>query len=564
MSKTQKPNLVTLEYQLHQLPSSQHRSGLAGLILKIQWLQQQEAFKDSVDTVCKVIHVDADKATLKFNLAGLTALFRSHYSASFVEREQLKPRTKGSQNFRIIQREFYDADTDRSTLTDIYIYQDIVPQGHLVQSFDPTANDSQIWTKLWQEATWGILRPGDRQRIPFKAMVSGADPPEIAKIWKLLLDSAEPGLSERPDADVPLSSTYMLGVQSKNNEGMPMGDRARFFFLLHFWSYVAQIYLPIHVDAKDKVTLYGYAIAIPDVRNLALFCQHLPIVLKQRSTKIKWRKPEAAIVYHPIEAGLSLLSHIQTYLGRNTSNTDINDLIFGIDVFHLYRKKHEAQILSIKNYLPDKDTIEEFTRIDSQILNSTFRIQYWQNLINHRPRITGFDTLLRNLPFAETIGNRWFCRDFRTLFYPQSDPMNPEETDAEQATSEPDVEEPSPRKEMSLAILVLRLLKNYTRYKLNHQFGIEWNKEWSDQKSDVRNQDPAYQAYKHRKELVLKDLHIDFRRHRHPNEFLDYFATKFTGVYQYLSTEEYLFLAEQIQSQPELIQNLCLLALPAL
>ena len=59
-------------------------------------------------------------------------------------------------------------------------------------------------------------------------------------------------------------------------------------------------------------------------------------------------------------------------------------------------------------------------------------------------------------------------------------------------------------------------------------------------------------------------LHIDFRHHRRPNEFLAYFATKFTRVYQYLSTQEYLFLAEQIQSQPERIQILCLLALPAL
>jgi hypothetical protein len=91
-------------------------------------------------------------------------------------------------------------------------------------------------------------------------MVSGGDPPEIAKIWKLLLDSAEPTLRERPDSDVPLSSTYMLGVQSKNNEGMPMGDRARFFFLLHL---------------------------------------------------------------------LSLFRSIHTYSGKNTSNLDIDDLIFG-------------------------------------------------------------------------------------------------------------------------------------------------------------------------------------------------------------------------------------------
>ena len=287
-------------------------------------------------------------------------------------------------------------------------------------------------------------------------MVGGVDPPEIEKIWKLLL--------KRPDAAVYLSSTYMLGVQRTNNEGMLMDDRASFFLLLHFWSYVAQIYQPIHIDAKDKPKLHGYAIAIPDVRNLSSFCQHFPSILLQRSSKIKWGKAEEAIVRDPIEAGLMMLSSIQTYLQKNTDSIDINNLLFGVDVFHLFRKKHEAQILSIQRYLPDKDTIEEFAKLEPKIFNSTFRIQYWQNLIHNRSRIFGFDAL-------------------------------------------------------------------------KHQFGIEWNEEWLSQTPASRNQDPAYQAYKDRKEYVRKDLHIDFRRHRRPNEFLAYFATKFTGVYQYLSTQ---------------------------
>jgi CRISPR-associated protein Cmx8 len=386
-------------------------------------------------------------------------------------------------------------------------------------------------------------------------MVGGADPPEIERVWKLLL--------KRPDAAVYLSSTYMLGVQSKNNEGMPMEDRASFFFLLHFWGYVAQIYQPIHVDAKDKPKLHGYAIAIPDVRNLSSFCQHFPSILQQRSTKIKWGKPEEAIVRDPIEAGLMMLSSIQTYLHANTDGIDIDNLLFGVDVFHLFKKKHEAQILSIQRYLPDKDTIEEFTKPEPKIFNSTFRIQYWQNLIHNRSRMFGFDTLIQNLPTKQTIGDRWFCRDFRTLFHPQSNPMTPEETDID-TTEDLESAESSAKKELSLEVLILRLLKNYTRHKLKHQFGIEWNKDWSSQISASQNQDPVYQKYKDRKEHVIKDLHIDFRRHRRPNEFLAFFAIRFTGVYQYLSTQEYLFLAEQIQSQPARIQILCLLALPAL
>jgi CRISPR-associated protein Cmx8 len=556
MSKIQASNLVTLEYQISQLPSSQHRAGLAGLILKIQWLQDRAEFKDSIGAICKIIDLDTDKATLQFNLAGLALLIRSHYSASFEERELTKIRAKGSQDYRTIEREIYNADTDRTEVVKLYVYQDLVPTGSLVQSFDPTANEGRVWTKLWQETTWGVLRSRDKQRLPFQAIASGTDPPEIEKIWELLRD--------RPDDIVNISSTQMLGVQSKNNEGMRFKDRASFSFLLHFWSYVAQIYLPIQVDAKDKVKLHGYAIAIPDVHNLSSFCQYFPSILRQRNTKVKWGKPEGAIVRHPIEAGLIFLQRIHTYLGANTDDTDISDLLFGIDVFHVFKQKDEPQILSIQRYPPNKDAIEEFTQLEHKIFDPIFRLQYWENLLSNRPRITGFDKLLWNLPLTKTIGNKWFCRDFRTLFHSQSNPMESAEI-ALDATNDPSesIESSAPQ-EISLESLILRLLKTYTRHKLKERFGIEWNPEWKELKPELRNQNARYQEYREKKEHIAKDLHAEFRRHRHPHKFLAYFAGKFTGFYQYSTTKEYLLLAEQIQSQPERVQILCLLALIAL
>ena len=89
---------------------------------------------------------------------------KSHYSASFEERESRKIRAKGTQNFRTIQREVYNAETDKTELTTFYLYQDLVPQGWLVQSFEPPENDNQVWTKLWRETIWRVLRPRDLQR----------------------------------------------------------------------------------------------------------------------------------------------------------------------------------------------------------------------------------------------------------------------------------------------------------------------------------------------------------------------------------------------------------------
>jgi CRISPR-associated protein Cmx8 len=102
----------------------------------------------------------------------------------------------------------------------------------------------------------------------------------------------------------------MLGAQAKNNEGVIISEQAKYQFLLNFWSYVAQIYLPIQVNAKDEVKLHGYAIAIPDVRNLTAFCQHFPPILRQRDTKELWGKPRSAIVRHLVEVGLDLLGSI--------------------------------------------------------------------------------------------------------------------------------------------------------------------------------------------------------------------------------------------------------------
>jgi CRISPR-associated protein Cmx8 len=275
-------------------------------------------------------------------------------------------------------------------------------------------------------------------------------------------------------------------------------------------------------------------------------------------------KPDGAIVRHPIEASLVFLRSIHTYLGANTDDTDIDDLLFGVDVFHIFRKKDEPQILSIQRYPPDVNKIEEFAQLEHKIFDPTFRLQYWENLVHDRPRITGFDKLLWDLPSAKTISNKWFCRDFRTLFSLKYNLMEPEIIDVDKTNDLPESTETSVPQETSLENLVLRLLKTYTRHKLKEQFGIEWNKDWDRDKSEIWRQDAKYQAYTEKRKLVVRDLHNDFRRHRHPNEFLAYFANKFTGIYQYLSTKEYLLLAEQIQSQPERVQILCLLALPVL
>ena len=97
--RTKNKNLVTLKYVLSQLPTSQHRAGLAGLVLMIRWLQEQLEFKNLADAELKVADLNANTVIIQFNLAGLTALMKAHFSAAFKERERKKKRTGSKQKF---------------------------------------------------------------------------------------------------------------------------------------------------------------------------------------------------------------------------------------------------------------------------------------------------------------------------------------------------------------------------------------------------------------------------------------------------------------------------------
>ena len=72
------PDVLELNYQLAELPSSQHRAGLAGLVLMVDWLRHQP----NNHGLCEIARLDARGATLKINQQGLEELFNEVYAAS--------------------------------------------------------------------------------------------------------------------------------------------------------------------------------------------------------------------------------------------------------------------------------------------------------------------------------------------------------------------------------------------------------------------------------------------------------------------------------------------------
>jgi CRISPR-associated protein Cmx8 len=75
-------DVLELDYQLAELSSSQHRAGLAGLVLMVQWLKRQGAHPG----ICEVTRLDERGATLRINQDGLSALLTDDEVAAATDR----------------------------------------------------------------------------------------------------------------------------------------------------------------------------------------------------------------------------------------------------------------------------------------------------------------------------------------------------------------------------------------------------------------------------------------------------------------------------------------------
>src|SRR5262245_33037896 len=75
-------HVLEIHYSLAELPSAQHRAGLAGLVMMIRWLGLQPGRDKGT---CAISHLDAGAATLRLDREGLERLLDAAYAAEEVE-----------------------------------------------------------------------------------------------------------------------------------------------------------------------------------------------------------------------------------------------------------------------------------------------------------------------------------------------------------------------------------------------------------------------------------------------------------------------------------------------
>jgi CRISPR-associated protein Cmx8 len=524
--------VLTLNYYLGELPSSQHRAGLAGMVLVIRWLERQRRQRG----ICELPRVDATGATVRLDVEGLCSLFDDIYAAALEEQERSQP-LKNQRTKKIVQplreetREVVDQATGRTKSKTVYIYPQVVPRGSFLADFDrPADGGSGLWIKLWRDMLWEVIRGKPLARGPYDARASKEATNDAEREWSNLTGGGS----------AALSSTYFIGAQDATAESVPFTDQARYRFLLHFSSFAMSIYRPCLFDREGSRDLVGYALAIPDIADLAAFCEELPEVLRGRGNERSGYLPREALVDLAVESALDLLRRMAARMAAIENRRSVSDLVLGIDVVHIKRDGNNVRILGSTRLEPDLRMLDHYDRIRGVYWDPSFRRQSLANILAARPWFEGFDALVRSLPLQRTIESKSFRHDAREAFTRTEVNVSDK---AEGGAAAPTAE-----------AQIYRMVGNYIARKVESKHQLRWEQ--------VKDQPALKGKYEEAREKVAKDAFLAVRS-RTGNDFVDYFTGTLCSVPQHVGEDGYRSITKALLAEPDRIRALTLLALSA-
>jgi CRISPR-associated protein Cmx8 len=537
---------LTLSYQLAELPTSQHRAGLAGLVMVIRWLTErnQPDFQQKVSqgALCRLIEVNDQSVQIELNQAGIEALFDEIYQASTEEqgRNQVLKNSRTKEVIEPLRVEEIEETDDQGKQKSkkLYIYPVTVPGGSFLADYDYDRSfdgKNGLWIKLWRDMIWSILRGVPATRKPFEARADGNYNDDAICAWKQLI--------QPEDFTVDLPSTYFLGAQAYNAENIPFKDRARFQFLLHFWPFAVQIYIPAVIDNEGKRNFVGYAIAIPDVADLEWFCEEFPQVLSERTTEKSGYRPRDCLVDLAIESALDMMKRLRDRLKQTLGDQSIRSSVLGIDVLHTEKQGNNVRLLNVARLDPESEMLDRYAQAKEAYWSPLFRRQYILNLVNRLPWYTGFDALLCTLPYERSIEDKYFRHDVLEKIKSLN-------------TGESTMSE-------SLEPLIFSLVRNYVNRKLKSKHDLEWKQDWKSLSTEELEKHSDYRDYKEKKMKIAKGAFLDVRSRTEKEDFINYFVSSLCSVPQYMKQDDYVALTKALYADHNQVRTLTLLALSA-
>lgn len=524
------PKVVQVRYDLHDLPTAQHKAGLAGLLLQVQSMQARRLPPMSIP---KLNLVGPTVVEAEFSEPSVRGLFDDLYDAEWVEVES-PSRWPGAEAVR--ERDGTDPKTGKPRK--LYVYEVVQPKGHFLRQF---TDGKEAWHKLWRDMLWAIPRGKPTTRGPFNSRADDQTCAEGPATWKELL-AMEKAKGRGEIRICEVAGAILLGAQAVNAEAVPFCDRVDHALLLHFWQLVVRVFVPERVSADGSREFAGYVLAIPEVGDLPRFTRRFTRAMSQLDAKAPRFRPQASIISLPAQGALEFMDGLVRFAAE-VSSLEVDDVaraLDGVEFFHMVKAGNNIKSMATGRIAVSAELLRGYQGIKSSCRNPLFISARIVALLRGAPWHTEFDAMFAERDWPLFVrsertprGMPSFAWDARSRFESQIQQQQKRESQPmSDAPSEAPLRRPNDQPKR-LETLVYRLVRNYVRIKTEQKSGATYasfkDKKVKDAKGRERVEYPK--AYSDAQEKVCSDLFLGFRSRR-DEDFVSYFTGTIGSVAQ--------------------------------
>lgn len=558
------PTAVTVKYDLFDLPTAQHKAGLAGLVLQIRHMEG-EGKSPKPKAVPKVVELTRTSATIEFAADSVQCLFDDVYAAT---REVVRVKSKWASAKEVkppeeVEEEVEEKTADGTTKVKkvkvkYFFYEQVQPTGNVLRQY--VTNAPEPWLKLWRDMLWNIPRGNPQSRKPFEELADKKSCGEGTAAWDDLVKYHRAQASNTFHTDEVAGSLW-LGAQAVNAESVPFEGRVEQSLLLHFWPLTAQVYAPQVLQPDGENEFVGYVLAIPEVADLKDFTAQYPRMLAQLGKEVRGYRPAEAVIDLPAEGALSFLEHLAEVSGEITEGKEVASSLGSVEFIHLDKRGNNIKTLAAGRVAPRPGLLQKYLNIVGRVgekppyANPLFRRGLLLALLNGQPWYQPFGKLFAEwdvsffVPTDAPSKLSWFWTDARKKLQGviQAVPTDPKPTD------------PPPDPNDLLMMLVHRLTRTYLAERAKQKSGIDPEKF---KEGDKIAWDKLPKDFYDARRAAGESLFLEFRSRR-DQAFVEHFAQTFFATKQYVSEDHYTEIGRALLSRPEDVKTMTLMALSA-
>lgn len=172
---------LTLTYNLFDLPTAQHKAGLAGLLVMIETMKRR-----GLEQLPKILDLSATTASVSFSVETMQTLFDDLFDAEVVE-VRVKSKWQGKPPKR--EEEITVQVDGKEKKERRFVYDVMRPKGLFLQALYPEGDGK--WIQIWRNMLWNVLRAQPATRKIYEERAEGEKSSAAADVYADLKKALE-------------------------------------------------------------------------------------------------------------------------------------------------------------------------------------------------------------------------------------------------------------------------------------------------------------------------------------------------------------------------------------